>query len=80
MRKKQPSARAKRADQKRYSKAEMVARKEKTRLCRSIQEAEATFKDLVELECGDGVMKRITFSAKIRKMNPLDYTRKVLLK
>ena len=80
MGKKQPSARAKRADQKRYSKAEMNDRKETTKLKRAVASADRSFCRMVRGLCDDGVLKRITFSAKIRKMNPLDYTRKVLLK
>ena len=80
MRKKQPSARAKRADQKRYSKAEMKQRKEVTKLKLAVATADRSFCRMVRGLCGVGVFKRITFSAKIRKMNPLDYTRKVLLK
>ena len=77
---KKVSARSKRADQQRYSKAEMKARRETTLVQKAVKRAEETFALVFKAGAGEEALKRLKFIAKTRKMTPAQYAAKVLLK
>lgn len=76
----QPSARAKRADQKRYSKAEMKDGGETGTVREAVRAADSSFESRIQSILGKAAYVRLAFSARTRKMKPVEYARKVLLK